>query len=314
MSEVLNTIQSYTIDGKAPGPRVILTAGVHGDEFEPMIAACELEEDLSGNLLKGSVTIIPIVNGSAFAIGSRYGEDGLDLARICPGSPEGSISEKFASQISNLIRQSDYLIDMHTGGLAHNIFPLAGFGLHPVDEILDKQRAMALAFNLPVIWGTDYRPNGRTLSVARDANIPAIYLEYGGGSGIRKEVVKAYKEGFLNLLRSLKMIEGPAQTIPSEKRFWVEDARPDSGYFQGKMPSPTEGIFIAEVRPGEFIKKGNLFGVITDPYTGKYTSIYADIDGLVLSVRVSVGVHKGDALGAILPILKHGKVVVSLQE
>ncbi len=58
---------------------------------------------------------------------------------------------------------------------------------------------MALAFNLPLVWGTDYRPNGRTLSVARDAKIPAIYLEFGGGTGFRTQVVDAYKAGFMRL-------------------------------------------------------------------------------------------------------------------
>lgn len=310
MSGVLNTIQSYTIDGKAPGPHILLTAGVHGDEYEPMLAAFELKEYLSDKLLMGSVTIVPVVNESAYSKGDRFGEDHLDLARICPGNQNGSSSERYAFQISSLIKQANYLIDMHTGGLAHNIFPLAGFMLHPSKEVLNKQRAMALAFNLPVIWGTDYQPNGRTLSVARDENIPAIYLEYGGGSGIREEVIKAYKEGFLNLLRSFNMLAGTVKNIPEEKRFWVEDARPNSGYFQGKMPSPSDGVFMAEVKPGECIKKGNLFGVIKDPKSGRHTGIYADIGGIILSVRVSVRVHVGDALGSILPILKPEKIII----
>jgi predicted deacylase len=283
---------------------------VHGDEYEPMLAASDLANELSGKLLKGSVTIVPVVNESAFARGNRFGEDFLDLARICPGNPNGSASERYAFQISSLIKESDYLIDMHTGGLAHSIYPMAGFTLHPSREILDKQRELALACNMPVIWGTDHHPNGRTLSVARDANIPAIYLEYGGGSGIRMDVVKTYKEGFINVLKYLKMAEGEAKIIAQEKRFWVEDARPDSGYFQGKMPSPSGGVFVAKVKTGDIIKKGDVFGEIIDPSSGELTTIYGDIDGLVLSVRVSVRVNVGDALGAILPILMPGKIII----
>ena len=40
---------------------------------------------------------------------------------------------------------------------------------------------MARAFNLPLIWGTDASLEGRSLSVARDAAVPAIYAEYLGG-------------------------------------------------------------------------------------------------------------------------------------
>lgn len=311
MKENINKIKSFRIEAKRSGPRVLLAAGVHGDEYEPVLAALELINELPQILISGSVTVVPIVNVTAYHGSSRYGEDNLDLARICPGKPDGSASEKNAFEISALIKESDYLIDMHTGGLAHDIYPMAGFTLHPSGEILDKQRELALACNMPVIWGTDHHPNGRTLSVARDANIPAIYLEYGGGSGIRKEVVKTYKEGIINVLKYLKMAEGEAEITAPGKRFWVEDPRPDSGYFQGKMPAPSDGIFVCEKTPGDQIKHGALFGKIIDPFTGNATVILADVGGMVLSVRISVHVKKGDALGSILPIAEPGKVIIN---
>ena len=311
MKENIDSIKSFRIEAKNPGPHVLVTAGVHGDEYEPMLAAVELMQDLPKVLISGSVTVVSIVNISAYSIGSRYGEDHLDLARICPGNSEGSVSEKSAFQISTLIKDADYLIDMHTGGFAYDIYPMAGFVLHPSQEILKKQQEMALAYNMPVIWGTDHRPNGRTLSIARDANIPAIYLEYGGGTGIRKEVVKRYKEGFINVLKFLHMVEGSVEILSSESRFWIEDSRPDSGYLQGKMPSPLEGIFVSDKAPGDQIKKGERFGRIIDPHTGNQTAIVAGMDGIVLSVRVLVNVKRGDALGAILPILKPGKIIIN---
>ena len=310
MKENINNIKSFRIEAKNSGPHVLLAAGVHGDEYEPMLTALQLINELPHILISGSVTIVPIVNVTAYLVSSRYGEDNLDLARICPGKPDGSASEKNAFEISELIKASDYLIDMHTGGLAHYIYPMAGFTLHPSLEILEKQRALALAYNTPVIWGTDHHPNGRTLSVARDLNIPAIYLEYGGGSGIRKRVVKTYKEGFINVLKYLKMAEGEAEITAPEKRFWVEDPRPDSGYFQGKMPAPFDGIFVCEKTPGDPIKNGELFGKIIEPFTGNSTTILADVEGMVLSVRISVHVKKGDALGSILPIVEAGKVII----
>lgn len=311
MKENVDQIKRVRVEAKKSGPHVLLTAGVHGDEYEPILAALELIKELPQILTLGNVTIVPIVNVTAYRMSSRYGEDGLDLARICPGKPDGSTSEKNAFEISELIKASDYLIDMHTGGLAHNIYPMAGFMLHPSPDILDKQRALALAYNTPVIWGTDHRPDGRTLSVARDLNIPAIYLEHGGGSGIRKEVIKAYTDGFKNVLRYLKMADGDAEIIAPEKRFWVEDSRPDSGYFQGKMPAPCDGIFVCEKAPGDPVKNGELFGKITDPFTGEANAIPADTEGMVLSVRAAVHVKKGDALGSILPIAEPGRIVIN---
>lgn len=295
-------VKSYRIDSGKAGPKVLLTAGVHGDEYEPIVTAMQLINELPGLLKSGSLTIVPVTNESAYVNTIRYGEDGLDLARICPGKPDGTITERVASQISSLIKGSDYFIDMHTGGTAFEIYPLAGYVLHPSPEILKKQQEMALAFNLPLVWGTDYRPNGRTLSVARDANIPAIYLEFGGGTGFRMQVVNAYKAGFMRLLNYLNMLNGPIESDSSVDKYWIEDHRQDSGFLQGKMPSPVDGIFVASVKIGDKVKAGELFGTVIESFSGKQINLYADIDGLVFLLRTMVKVKPGDALGGIMPI------------
>lgn len=298
------------LNSKIAGPIVLVCAGVHGDEYEPMLAALALLEELPGKLEKGTVQIVTVVNESAYTSASRYGSDGLDLARICPGDVTGTPSEVAAASISQLIPQADYFVDMHTGGVMYDIAPLAGYMLHPSAEILEKQRQMALAFNLPIVWGTDHRPNGRTLSVARDAGVPAIYLEYGGGTGIRSQVVEAYKAGFINMLRRLGMIAEPVTNSAPDSLFWVEDPRPDSGYLQGKMPSPANGIFVAEVKLGDRVEKGQRWGKVIDPIVGESVDVIADIAGLAFLQRVLVKVKKGDALGGILPIEKPGKIVI----
>lgn len=295
-------VKFYRVDSGKAGPKVLLTAGVHGDEYEPMLTAMQLINELPELLKSGSVTIVPITNESAYVNGIRYGEDGLDLARICPGKPDGTITERVASQISSLIQESDYFIDMHTGGPAFEIYPLVGYVLHPCPEILKKQQEMAQAFNLPLVWGTDYRPDGRTLSVARDAKIPAIYLEFGGGTGFRTQVVDAYKEGFMRLLNYFNMLNGSIESDSSVDKYWIEDHRQDSGYLQGKMPSPVDGIFVAEVKIGDKIKAGELFGKVIESYSGKQVDVYADRDGLVFLLRTMVKVKPGDALGGIMPI------------
>jgi len=311
MKENIKSIKSYRIDSGNPGPEILITAGVHGDEFEPILASLELIKQMPLLLRRGVVTVVPVVNVTAYDQGIRYGEDGLDLARICPGNEEGTASERNAFQVTELIRKADYLVDMHTGGMAHYILPMSGFMLHSSEDVLAIQREMAFACNFPVVWGTDNAANGRTLSIARDLNIPAIYLEYGGGSGIRDEVVKGYYDAITNILKYLDCIEGMKAKLKPEEVYWVEDSRADSGYFQSKMPSPAEGIFVCAVKPGEVVKRGEPFGRIINPFTSQEEEILIDQDGLILSVRVAVRVRKGDALGSILPITARGKVTTN---
>jgi predicted deacylase len=251
-----------------------------------------------------------VVNESAFAAGTRVGEDGLDLARVCPGNITGTSTERAAAFISKLIINSDYYIDMHTGGNLFEIYPLAGYMLHSLPEILETQRNMALAFGLPVIWGTESEPNGRTLSVARDAGVPAIYVEYGGGGTLNTNIIDAYTHGCLQVMESLGMTSAktPGDHVSV---YWMEEDTVNGGYLQGKLPASCNGIFVPEKKPGDMIEKDALLGYIINPLTGLKTVVRSDSAGLLFFLRLSSRVNQGDALGGILPITKPGKIVIN---
>lgn len=292
---------SYTFKADLPGPALLISAGVHGDEYEPMIAAWMLVHNMRELLKRGSVTIVPVVNRTAYARGSRFGGDGLDLARVCPGNLTGSVTERDAAFISEKISETDYYIDMHTGGAAFDIFPLAGYMLHPHPAVLEKQRRMALAFGLPVVWGTESKPNGRTLSVARDASVPAIYVEHGGGNGTNEAGIAACYDGCVHVLSMLGMT-GQASFPERVPDYLVEDDQPDAGYLQVKLPAPHDGIFQAKITVGSRIRAGEQIGTVKDPLQGVYSVINADISGLLLFVRVSAKVKKGESLGGIIQV------------
>lgn len=297
-------IPQWKADSGKPGPAILITAGVHGDEYEPMLALYRLSARLPQILTRGSVIGLPAVNVGAVRAGTRWGPDGLDLARICPGDAFGTPTQRDAHAVSKLIRSSDFLIDLHTGGRILDIYPMCGYMIHPDPSILSKQREMAGAFGLPLIWGTDPAPNGRTLSVARDAGIPSMYVEYGGGSVVRPYIENAYMEGCLRVLSHLGMI--PASVVrPAEPiRWWVEDDRPNQGHLQSKMPSPAEGVFIAAVTLGQLIQKGEIWGHVFDPLRGDKQEVRAEEDGLVLFLRAEALVKTGDSLGGICVIDK----------
>ncbi|MBO9618321.1 MAG: succinylglutamate desuccinylase/aspartoacylase family protein [Niabella sp.] len=285
------------------GPRVLIVAGVHGDEYEPMLAVMNLRREIQEVLGSGTVTLIAVANESAYRAGTRTGSDALDMARTCPGKQEGTETEVAAFVLSGHIRECDYLIDLHTGGALFELFPLCGYMLHPDKQILKAQRLMAAAFNLPLIWGTDARPEGRTLSVARDSGIPAIYAEYGGGNEVRGSIVDAYVKGCLGVLAHLNMLKADVfNNSNSEVVYQVEDDQPDSGFLQGKMLSAAEGIFIPRVKVGAMVEKGEEWGTVFDPVDGRAHPVFAEASGLVLFVRKYPTVAVGASLGGILKI------------
>lgn len=301
------TLASRSLAGEQDGPHLLITAGVHGDECEPMEAVRRLYPRLSSEPLRGRVTFLPIVNEPAFRRRQRTAEDGLDLARTCPGRDDGSTTERIAAALSRLIRSADYYIDLHTGGALFEISPLTGYVLHADRSVLDRQRKMAEAFNLPIAWGTSPRLEGRSLSVARDAGVPAIYAEYGGGGGWNTGAIAAYVDGCLNVARWLNMIDGPP--AESHIQYLVEDNRDQSGHLQIQHPSPADGVFQPKVSLGQVVRRGQPIGVVTDIWGERPLEVPAAEDGAMLFLRVPPAVAVGDSLGGILPTSEPRRVV-----
>ncbi|HVF09331.1 MAG TPA: M14 family metallopeptidase [Abditibacteriaceae bacterium] len=291
-------LKRKTITGAQDGPHLLILGGVHGDEFEPMAALRRLIRELDPDQLRGRVTLVPVVNEAAFLLGQRTAEDGLDLARTCPGRADGSITERTAYAVSELIKNADYMIDLHTGGNAMWVAPLTGYALHPDGAVLAQQRRMARAFNLPLVWGTSARLDGRTLSVARDHRVPAIYAEWMGAGICEAPGVDVYVEGCLNVMAGIGMI---ARQLPeSSVERIIEDDREGSGHLQLNYPSPMSGFFEATVALHQAVSIGDVLGIVTDPLGEQTATISAVHEGTVLCLRAFPQVREGDCLAVVL--------------
>lgn len=284
--------------GQDNGPRLLVIAGVHGDEYEPMLALQKLARQIATLEIQGQITVIPVVNESAFYRGHRVGDDDKDLARTMPGSFDGSITERVAAKLAPLIEASDFLIDLHTGGRLFAIKPLAGYVLHQNSEILNRQRQMAKAFGCPVVWGTDPKLNGRTLSVARDANVPAIYVEATGGPTFQPAAVDLCVQGCLSVAAELGLIRSEISVPPVE--IMVEDPRDQSGFMQRMLPSPVDGFFEPTIRLGDECVAGTVVGRIANTFGEPLAEITASENGILLFQRAVPHVKAGESTGGLL--------------
>jgi predicted deacylase len=296
------SLGTRTFKGDTPGTRLLVTGGVHGDEFEPILAIRKLIRLFSGEnpLITGEVTFIPVVNESAFLRGHRCAsEDGLDLARSCPGRAEGSHTEQVAFALSEQIRKADAYIDLHTGGTELCVLPLTGYSLVDNPDILDTQRRMAREFNLPLIWGTSANLDGRSLSVARDAGVPAIYAEYLGSATSSSAGENAYFDGVLNIMAGFGMIRRtpPASLIEQI----VEDFRPGSGHMQVCHPAPITGCFETSLRPGDSVQKGEPLGHVLDLMGDVSRPVPAEETGRIIVLRTFPRVREGDSVAVVIP-------------
>lgn len=295
------TLKSREFSGQ-PGETLLITGGVHGDEFEPMAAIrrlIHLFETKSAEVaqLRGRVILVPVVNEAAYLRGHRCADDGLDLARTCPGKAEGSITEQTAYALSQLIEHADYYIDMHTGGTDLSVHPMSGYVLHEAPAVLDVQRRMSRAFNLPVVWGTSGKLPGRSLSVARDAGVPAIYTEYLGAATMSPQGVTDCLDGCLNVMAELGFLN--RRLAPNRVAHVIEDHAPQSGFMQICNPAPVTGFFEPVVKLGDSVQKGQPLGSVVDVLGGERHVIPADVSGIVLVLRTFPRVRQGESVGVV---------------
>ncbi|MCC5833155.1 MAG: succinylglutamate desuccinylase/aspartoacylase family protein [Opitutales bacterium] len=290
------------------GPAVLILAGIHGDECEPIAAALELIKYLRANdLNKGQVTVVPVANPSAFKSSRREGTDGLDMARVFPGRANGSETERQAHEVHGLIAAADYLVDLHTGGTAMRLAPFSGFFWHTDVGIRERQMEMARVFGLKRIWATDARVEGRSLSSARDCGVPAIYAEMGGGGGFDPDTVAAYLKGCLNVLRWLGIVAGEVEEIQT-KQDWIRDEAPESGDLDRLEVSPAEGLFVPSKRVGDVVETGDLIGTVWEIETRREYPVFSNAVGQIFMLRARALVDRNSRLYGIWPLDKFVKL------
>ncbi len=284
--------------GVEPGKTLLVTACVHGDEFEGPAALWRLFEWLDPKDLSGSVVAVPVANPPAYEAGLRTNpDDRQDLARVFPGDPQGTVTECIAHALTQrFIRYADFYCDLHSAGQYYQMPPLAGYQLQP-EPLLSQQRSAAKAFGLPLVWGTPGLP-GRSLSAAADHGVPAIYVEITGEGRCRRADVERYVHGLRQLLAFLEIAGDRLEIF--EPQWFVEDERPQAGHLQVQCRAPLGGFFQAAINVWDRVEEGQPLGVIRDRYGQSKHTVVAGLSGMVVFLRTFPRVLAGDALCTII--------------
>lgn len=286
------------VRGRRDGPTFLTLAGVHGNEIEGIAAVQELFAGMDPESLAGTWVAVGCSNVDAYLAADRGGAaDGQDMARVFPGCPDGTLTERVAHCLTeDFIRRASFLCDLHSAGRTYRMAPMTGYALASGD-LTAVQREAARAFGLPLVWGT--APNeGRSLSAALALGVPAIYTETTGTGGCLREDVAAYVEGVRRVMIHLRMLEGEAHP-PSGQRL-VEDPTPESGNLQEHNVTPVSGRFRAAVDVNDCVREGDLLGDVVDLFGKVRFECRAEQCGAVLMIRHVPRVEAGDALAVVV--------------
>ena len=115
-------LRSHTYHGLAPGPRLLVTGAVHGNETCGTRAITQLLEEFDIGRLsieRGTVTFVPITNPLAFQLKQRVGDRNLNR-NMAPSAIPQDFEDRIANVLCPLLDAHDVLLDLHsfhTGGV-----------------------------------------------------------------------------------------------------------------------------------------------------------------------------------------------------
>lgn len=117
------------VRGRQDGPTLAVTAGIHGDEYEGPRAVHDLLAEIEPAALRGTLLAVPIAHLAAFVAAMRTSPiDGVNLARVFPGDPAGTVTARLADRLFHeVVADADLLVDLHSGGVRLAFAGVAGF-------------------------------------------------------------------------------------------------------------------------------------------------------------------------------------------
>lgn len=295
-------IPVQVIRGKKPGPRVFVSAALHGDEINGVEIIRRFLFHGSLKRLRGTIIAIPIVNVHGFINHSRYLPDRRDLNRSFPGSSKGSLAARLAYLfMKEIVSKCTHGIDLHTGAIHRDNLPQIRANL---DD--DETSRLAAAFGVPVLLNSDLR-DGSLREAAAEAGIPMLLYEAGEALRFNEVSIRAGVRGIINVLRALDMI--PKSSKATKKVISPIIARSSVWY-----RAPASGIMRNAIALGARVSKNQVLGIVADPFGKTESPVIAQHNGILIGRTNIPLVNEGDALFHVARFGQVGLVEESLEE
>ena len=278
------TIPVHVVTGKEPGPRLFISAAIHGDEINGVEIIRRLLKLPALKRLRGTLIAVPIVNVHGLINHSRYLPDRRDLNRSFPGSEKGSLAARLANTfMQEIVEKSTHGIDLHTGAMHRSNLPQVRANMD--DEETNR---LARAFEVPVIISSNLR-DGSLREAAAECGIPMLLYEAGEALRFDEVSIRAGVKGIIRVMRALVM-------LPPSRRKEGKKIEPVVARSSAWVRAPGSGILRAMMPLGARVKKDTLLGVVSDPFGAREVNITAPVSGIVIGKTQLPLVNEGNAL------------------
>ncbi len=287
-------IRKNVIQNGKKGPRFCVVTGTHGDELEGQMVCYELVKIVNENIgcLNGTFEVYPALNPLGIdTIQRGIPNFDLDMNRIFPGDPHGTMAEQTAHALIDDIKGADMVIDIHSSNLYLRETPQVRINVNTAEKLVPYAEKLGMDF----IWVHDAATVlEATLAYSLNSTgTPCLVVEMGVGQRINNSMCRRLVAGIFNLMQHLGMWNGKIES---------EIAKPlickgDNVTF---LNAETSGVFLTDLRCGISVTKNQNIGMIVDPLRGKMLSkVCSPIDGYMFTIRAYPIVYEGSLMARI---------------
>ena len=270
------------LNGRYEGPKLWLSAGIHGDEVNGVEVILEVLEKLDPRRLHGAIIAVPIVNVFGTIAHSRYLPDRRDLNRAFPGSARGSLAGQIAHLImTQVVAQCQYGIDLHSGSDHRYNLPQVR-----ADLTDPETRRLAEAFGPPVLMQSK-RLSGSIRSAAIKRGAKVLLYEGGGPFRFQRWAIDPAVDGIMRVMVDLGMHDEEPRHLRTHgfelgKTRWARAGR--------------SGLIRMSVEPGDWVTKSQTIGEISSVFGYQRSRVSSPMEGVVIGISRDPVVYRGEAV------------------
>lgn len=294
VDEEFRIVKNHLTHGQ--GPRICIVTGTHGDELEGQYVCYLIAKMVKEKpqCLSGTIDIYPALNPLGIDSMQRgVPAFDLDMNRIFPGHPQGSMIEKVANDIYTDLSGADMVIDIHASNIFLREIPQVRISEMTADRLVPYAQLMGIDF----IW-VHQAATVLESTLAHSLNstgTPCLVAEMGVGGRINRPMCQHLADGIQNLMHHL----GIWSEAPDPERIGqsVVCQGADAVAF---INASTSGVFVTGIHNDVNVSAGQSIGQIISPLTGDVLSdVTAPCDGLLFTIRAYPMVYEGSLLGRI---------------
>ncbi|WP_254824278.1 succinylglutamate desuccinylase/aspartoacylase family protein [Haloglomus halophilum] len=259
------------INGHNPGPRLLCTAAIHGDELNGVKVCQELARAYDPTDIAGTLVLLHVVNVPGFQAQQRYIPIyDLDMNRAFPGGSANTASRMARELWDAFVSRCDACLDFHTS--TRNRTTMYHTRADTANPAVD---GLARAFGANVIIGGP-GDDGSLRKAATDAGIPTVTVEMGKAHRFQPVLVEKAVDGVENVMRSYGMCEGPVawpgwfQIATSGEKAWL---RAEEG-----------GLVDMHWGPYPLVRAGDTICTVSDQFGDEERVVEAPFTGLLVGV------------------------------